>query len=160
MSRQTFDYRTRIDASAEEVFCWYARPGAFERLTPPWASLEEIEYTGGIENGARRVLLVKLGPLKRKWTLEHCDYVEGRQFADRQVEGPFRSWKHTHRFVPDGPDACYLEDHVEYELPGGPLGKLLGRAFVADQLRRLFEYRHRATAEALAAEKKNGPPKI
>ena len=151
MKRHTFVHRTRIAAPAEEVFDWHARPGAFERLTPPWASVTQLEHTGGIKNGARRVLVVKLGPLRRRWTLEHCDYVEGRQFADVQIEGPFRYWKHVHRMIPEGPDACLLEDDVEYALPAGPLSKFLSQWFLDDQLRRLFEYRHRVVAEDFAS---------
>ncbi len=159
MTLQTFLHRTRIEAPAAEVFRWHAQPGAFERLTPPWASVEELEHVGGIENGARRTLRVKLGPLRRKWVLEHCDYIEGRQFADRQIEGPFAAWKHTHRMLPDGADACYLEDEVQYALPGGPLGTLLGQSLVQDQLRRLFEYRHRVTAADLARQRQGARPR-
>lgn len=150
MTRQTYTHRTRIEASAEEVFRWHAQPGAFERLTPPWAEVEQLEHTGGIQNGARRVLRVKFGPLRRKWTLEHCDYIEGRQFADRQVEGPLRYWKHTHRIIPDGPQASFLEDHVEFELPAGPFVKWIGQTWVECQLRRLFKYRHRIVVQELA----------
>ena len=49
-------------------------------------------------------------------------YVEGRQFVDRQVEGPFASWEHTHRFLPGADDGTSeLLDHVEYSLPAGGL---------------------------------------
>lgn len=158
MKPQSLVHRTRIAAPAEEVFAWHARPGAFERLTPPWASVTQLEHTGGIKNGARRVLVVQLGPLRRRWTLEHCDYVEGRQFADVQVEGPFRAWKHTHRMIPAGPDASILEDEVEYTLPAGPLGKFLSGWFLDDQLRRLFEYRHQVVAQDFAHAERNNTP--
>ena len=43
MSSERFVHRTRIAAPAEEVFRWHARPGALERLTPPWEPVEVIE---------------------------------------------------------------------------------------------------------------------
>ena len=67
------------------------------------------------------------------------------------VKGPFAKWEHTHLFEPDGPRACCLEDRVEYALPFGPIGSLLGGALTRRKLKRLFEYRHRVTAEELEA---------
>jgi hypothetical protein len=88
-----------------------------------------------------------------RWVFEHRDYEEGRQFRDVQVEGPFRRWDHTHRFIPDGPQACWLEDRIEYELPLGIIGDLFGGWLVRRKLQRMFEYRHRVTAEAMSAKR-------
>lgn len=146
---EVYVHRSRIEAPAEKVFAWHERPDAFDRLTPPWANVQTLEHRGGIKDGARRELRVKLGPLTRRWVLEHRDYQPGRQFRDVQIEGPFQSWEHRHRFEPDGLNACYMEDRIEYRLPGGMLGRLLGAAYMRGQLERLFAYRHRVVAEAL-----------
>jgi uncharacterized protein (TIGR01777 family) len=150
MSVAIFVRRTRIDAPVDDVFRWHARPGAFERLTPPWARAEVVERSGGIEDGARVVLTIPLGPTRARWVAEHRDYIEGRQFRDVQVEGPFARWEHTHRFEADGPRACLLEDRIEYALPLGGAGALIGGPFVRAMLQRLFAYRHRITAQDLA----------
>ena len=94
---------------AERVFAWHARPGAFERLQPPWEDALLLEQEG-IQNGQRAVIELRKGPLRGRWVAVHRDYVRDRQFVDDQVSGPFASWTHTHRFVPDGPDASFLED--------------------------------------------------
>ena len=145
MSTQVYTRRTRIDAPVEVVFHWHTRPGALERLTPPWTRVEVLERTGGIDDGGRVVLKMRLGPTHVRWVAEHCDYVAGRQFRDVQVEGPFARWEHTHRFEPDGPTGCYLEDHIEYALPFGPAGALVGGSFVRGLLERTFTYRHHTT---------------
>jgi ligand-binding SRPBCC domain-containing protein len=75
----------------------------------------------------------------------------GRQFRDVQISGPFRSWQHTHTFTPDVSGASIIEDLIEYELPMGWLGVFFGNWFVQRKLKRLFEYRHRVTKEALLA---------
>ena len=82
---ETFVRRTRIAAPAEKVFRWHARPGAFERLNPPWEPVEIVARHGGVENGAVVVLRMSLGPLSQYWVAEHRDYQEGRQFCDVQV---------------------------------------------------------------------------
>src|SRR5271154_7331815 len=97
-------------------------PGALERLTPPWEHVEMIERAAGIRDGACGAMWVYMGPLRLRWTFEHNGYIEGRQFRDVQTSGPFRRWEHTHLFIPEGPEACKLEDRIEYELPFGALG--------------------------------------
>lgn len=147
----TFTHRSRIPAPAGAVFRWHARPGAFERLVPPWQPVELVERSGSIENGARVVLRLRLGPFSRTWVAEHLDYEAGRQFRDRQVRGPFARWEHTHRVEPDGDAACYLEDRIDYALPLGPLGAVCGGALTRRSLDRLFTYRHTMTRQDVLA---------
>jgi len=150
VTRRTFIRRTRLDAAAEEVYEWHARPGAFERLNPPWAPAIVESRTGGIEDEGARVVL-RVGPLRQRWVAEHHGVVPGREFHDRQVDGPLAEWAHAHRMIPEGPDACTLEDRVEYTLPLGPVGDALGGGAVRTLLERMFTYRHRVTADDLAA---------
>lgn len=148
---EVFQRRSRIEASAEELFRWHAEPGALERLTPPWERLEVVERAPGVYDGARGVLRVRVGPFPVLWIFEHCGCQDGRQFRDVQVQGPFKRWEHTHRFTPEGPSACWLEDRIEYELPLGIAGKLCAGWMIRRKLARVFEYRHRITAEAMTA---------
>ncbi len=64
--------------------------------------------------GARVPLRVWPWPFALRSDLEHIDYQEGRSFTDVQVRGPFRYWKHEHRMIPRGPQACVLEDAIDY----------------------------------------------
>ena len=68
MTRLRYRRHTRIAAPAEEVFSWHARPGALERLTPPWEQVTVESRTGGVEPGERVVLdptgLVDGAPVK------------------------------------------------------------------------------------------------
>lgn len=150
-SVELFVRRSHIDAPAAAVFRWHARPGAFERLTPPWESVRVIERQGGIEDGARLVLRLGRGPFGPRWVAEHRDYVEGEQFRDVQIAGPFARWTHTHRVEPDGDAACWLEDRIEYALPFGALGAALAGGFTRRKLARMFRYRHAVTAADVAA---------
>ena len=156
---KVFVAASRIEASAEELFRWHAEAGALERLTPPWERLEMIKRSPGIRDGDGGAMWVRLGPFRKRWTFVHCDYVEGRQFRDVQTSGPFRRWEHTHLFIPEGANACRLEDQVEYELPLGALGDLFGGWVVRRKLARVFEYRHRVTAEAMSARREKRPGK-
>ena len=146
MKLERFIFRSPMPASADSVFAWHCRPGAFVRLSPPWEPVKMFERTGGVADEGRVVLAVRAMGFWRRWTAEHCDYEPGRQFCDLQIEGSFAYWRHCHRVSPDGSDRSYLEDDIEYALPYGSVGALFGRALVRRKLERMFRYRHRLTA--------------
>jgi uncharacterized protein (TIGR01777 family) len=156
MRTESYVQSCRIAAPPDVVYRWHAAPGALERLTPPWERVSIEERAGGIEDGARVVLRVGIGPLRIRWTALHRDYVEGKQFRDEQIKGPFAHWIHTHGFQPDGPNACLLEDRVEYALPFGPLGRLLGDRFTRRKLERIFAYRHTIMQDDILAYRSAG----
>jgi uncharacterized protein len=154
-----FEWRSTIPFAADEVYAWHARPGAFERLTPPWQKIEIVERTGGIENGAILVFEYHGGPLRGRWVAVHQDNEPGRRFVDRQVHGPFAYWEHTHSFVPRGDDSSLLEDHIEYGLPLGGLVDAVGGSRARKGFERIFKFRHRRTRTDLQrhADAKDAP---
>lgn len=145
MNDERFSLTTRIERPAAAVFAWHERPGALPRLCPPWEKVRVVAATGGVRDGARVTVRNKIGPFWVEWRVEHRDYVEGRQFRDVQLSGPFSKWEHLHRFVPDGPEACLLTDEVTYRLPGGMWGRALGGGFARRKLEGLFAWRHATT---------------
>jgi uncharacterized protein (TIGR01777 family) len=151
MPTETFTWRSTVPAPAEFVFDWHTRPQALGRLTPPWEPVEVGEMSHGITEGSRGQILLKAGPFRKKWIAEIRSVQPGRQFQDVQISGPFASWVHTHRMIPDGERCCILEDRIEYQLPWGATGRLFGAGFVRRKLERLFAYRHRITREDVAA---------
>jgi uncharacterized protein (TIGR01777 family) len=146
-----FTYRTELPAHGPEtVFDWHERPGALERLTPPWGEVEVLHRSGGIKDGAEVTLRVHRRPTSFKWQLRHSDYEYGRQFRDEQVSGPLKSWRHTHSFLEREGGGTIMEDDVELEPPLGPAGAALGPGFIKTELTRLFRFRHRRLFTDLA----------
>ena len=139
-----FEWRGAMPASADEVFAYHARPGAFRRLAPPWQKLVVLEESGDVTAG-RVAFDVWFGPLKRHWLAEMGSAVPGRQFVDRQLEGPFASWEHVHRFVPIDERHSEIIDHIEYSLPAGGLTDAVGEGPAGKTLSRLFRFRHERT---------------
>jgi uncharacterized protein (TIGR01777 family) len=141
-----------LPVSAETAYAWHGRPGALERLTPPWERVDVIEPGAGIADGSRTVLSVHEGPLRIRWIARHRDVIAGRQFVDEQEKGPFAAWTHLHRFEPDGPDSCALTDRIEYRAPLGLLGDAARALLVESRLRRLLAYRHELIQADLAVQ--------
>lgn len=147
---KTFKKTSDLTVSADDLFAWHARPGAFERLTPPWERVTVTERRGGIEPGGVLIMRLAKGPLRLTWEAHHRDTIAGRQFVDEQVRGPFASWVHTHRFEPTAAGGSRLVDHIDYAVPLGLLGRLVAGRSVARSIARMFDYRHRQTGDDMS----------
>ncbi len=141
--------RSLLDAPVREVFDWHERPGAFERLVPPWNEAELLEAPRSLRDGERAVLLLTRPPIRLRWVARHYGYDPPHAFHDEQTEGPFTLWRHAHKFLDEGKRRCVLEDEIEYRLPVGILGQIFGGWAAKSQLERIFRFRHARTAADL-----------
>ncbi|MFN7131048.1 MAG: TIGR01777 family oxidoreductase [Myxococcales bacterium] len=162
MDAHVFLARSPMPAPAGELFAWHTRPGALERLLPPWQRIDVVSRRGGLADRGRVEVDLHLGPLPVRWVAQHTGYVEGEWFRDEQLEGPFDAWVHTHRVSATGPETSVLEDHVAYRLPAEPPGGLAVK-LAERELGRMFAYRHRVTAHDLRRHRAfaaHGPQRI
>ncbi|EME52942.1 TIGR01777 family oxidoreductase [Amycolatopsis decaplanina] len=131
-----------VDAAQDEVFAWHARPGAIQRLTPPWQPIRVGAEAESLRDG--RAELVFPGGIV--WIAAHdgSEYTPPCQFVDR-LDSPVLSallrWRHTHRFAAVGVDSTRVTDMVDTPVP-------------APFLRSMFIYRHRQLAADLAAQRR------
>jgi len=151
----SFSHRERVATPLAEVFAWISRPGALERLTPPWERLEVLERTGGLEIGSRLSLLMRRGPIRIRWELEHTAFEPERRFVDEQRRGPFGAWRHEHGFLADE-GGTILEDRVEWRPPRWCPSALFPDWFLRDSLRRLMLFRARRLAGDLELHRRLG----
>ncbi len=139
-----FEHSSWIDAPVEKVFRFHKRPDAIELLMPPDSKVELVSREGGLETGARVEFRIPVGPFKIRWVAVHIAYEENRLFIDKQQEGPFAAWVHTHQFLEEN-GGTRLTDSIELALPGGPIIEALTGWYVKHKLRIMFEYRHGVT---------------
>jgi uncharacterized protein (TIGR01777 family) len=144
-----FEKTSTLPVPAETAFAWHERPGAFERLTPPWEPVQLVSHEG-IHDGQRAVLRLKIGGVPISWVAEHRNYQPGVSFEDVQVSGPFAKWEHTHTMTPVGESSARLTDSIRYRLPGGSAGAWIGGRFSREKLERMFRWRHKRTIDDLA----------
>ncbi|HEX5254433.1 MAG TPA: TIGR01777 family oxidoreductase [Mycobacterium sp.] len=140
------DYSSVVDAHITDVFDWYARPGAFGRLSPPWQPMRLVTEAASLKDG--RATLALPGGLR--WVAIHQPdgYDPPRRFVDA-IGGdglaalPARiavRWRHTHEFEDLGDNRTRVIDRVDTPVPGS-------------LLRPMFDYRHRQLADDLAAHR-------
>ena len=147
---ELFERETEIAAPVEQLFGWHERPGAFERLVPPFDPVTLLHREGDLQSG--RVELRVRAPFRRKWVARHHGYIRQRQFIDTMERGPFRHWEHTHLFEPLRGGRSLLRDRVEYEAPFGALGRAVGG--VEHRIAQLFGYRHHVTRHDVEAHRR------
>jgi len=140
-----------LPVPATALWDYHSRPGAFQRLSPPWKRVSVLEQVGGIAEGAHLLMRLAIGPFGVKWLARHGPATAPHVFSDLQERGPFSYWFHRHRFEPaaEAADGTSLIDDVTWRPPGGRLGHILmGWKFRRD-FNKMFQYRHRVTSHDL-----------
>lgn len=147
MGARTFVKESIIHALPERVFRFHELPDALQRLTPPWESAHIVQPAPDLKIGSRAIIETRiLGLIPVRWVAEHTEYDPPHMFADVQVEGPFRRWRHRH-IIKSHQAGAVLRDEIEYEPPLGFIGQLAAPFIVVPRLEKVFEYRHRVTRE-------------
>lgn len=139
--RQTYCRAVTVDASARSVFYWHTQDGAIQRLLPPWQRVKVLMKEPGLEPGTQAFLQLAWGPFKLDWIAEHSELINGQQFTDIQIAGPFERWKHQHHFTQIETDRSVVQETIEYTLPGGKWGAILAGAWMKREIEQLVAYR-------------------
>jgi ligand-binding SRPBCC domain-containing protein len=155
--RNVLEREQLIPRPRSEVFAFFADAANLERLTPPSLRFE-IRTPPPIVMAAGTVIdyRIALFGVGFGWRTVIESFEPERRFVDVQVAGPYRFWRHEHTFS-DGTDGTeraggtLVHDRVEYEVPYGPLGRVVQALFVRRQVERIFDFRRRALAEHFPA---------
>ena len=127
-----------LPAPLSQTFAFFADAANLQRLTPPWLDFSiltplPVQMQVGLELAYR----IRLYGLPMPWRSRIDVWQPDECFVDRQIVGPYRWWRHEHRFeaVPDG---TRVIDRVDYS----PRAAWLSGALVRRDLGRIFDYRH------------------
>jgi ligand-binding SRPBCC domain-containing protein len=99
---------------------------------------QEIWVSGKIFKKIRR---------RMKWHSK-ITFLKANEYIDEMLSGPFKKWRHLHRFGSIEGKQTEIIDEVDFELPYGILGKVF-EGYAYKQLQNIFEYRKKATVKAL-----------
>lgn len=125
----------------DEVFTFFADAHNLEAITPPWLGFKILFMsTDCIEEGTTIRYRLRLHGIPIDWLTEICEWNPPHSFVDEQIKGPYRQWRHTHRFEAHG-SRTKMVDEVRYSLPFGVLGRLVHEVKVRRDVNRIFDYR-------------------
>jgi ligand-binding SRPBCC domain-containing protein len=142
-----FHHRFEVRAPREKVTAFHRHAASLAEITPlvPLRFLETppVRFSRGDELRFE----LRLWPLRVRWRAK-IEAAGEDGFVDVQAEGPFRSWRHVHRFEAITPEVTAVVDDIEARLSPRP-----GRAFVGLViwlgLPLMFALRGRATRRRL-----------
>jgi ligand-binding SRPBCC domain-containing protein len=128
-------------ARLSEVFAFFSDPANLSRITPPWLSFRIAgPAPSPMAAGSRIEYRIRWMGLSLRWVTRITRWDPPNEFQDVQEKGPYARWVHTHRFR-STEEGVVIEDHVDYALPLGPLGRLVHALRVRRQLEGIFDYR-------------------
>lgn len=111
-----YRHRFVVDAALARVADFHAHSDSMAAITPPGIVVVLRQAPAVLGEGDEMRFTLRLGGLLPvNWTARISDVSEGG-FVDTQLEGPFDLWRHEHRFVAEGRDRTWIEDHVEARL--------------------------------------------
>lgn len=147
MARHLLHREIVLPRPLAEVFPFFAEAQNLERITPPFMRFsiltpQPIAMRAGTVIDYR----IALGGVPMRWRTLIESFEPGVQFVDVQLRGPYKLWRHTHRFFDEGGNTRMTDD-VEYEVGFGPLGEVARWLFVGRTLERVFDYRSRVIGE-------------
>ena len=80
-----------------------------------------------------------------RWRTEIEVWEPPHRFIDNQIRGPYRLWRHEHRFEEEN-GGTRVTDTVRYAAPGGAL---INRLFVSRDVQRIFDHRSSRISELI-----------
>jgi ligand-binding SRPBCC domain-containing protein len=137
----------------DEAFAFYADASNLEAITPPWLRFRFLTPAPiVVGEGTLIDYRLALHGVPMRWRTRIERWQPARCFVDRQIEGPFALWEHTHTFE-EHPGGTLIRDRVEYRMPLGAVGRLAHGLLIGRDLDRIFDYRRTAVAELLGSRR-------
>lgn len=135
-----------------DLFTFLAAPKNLVQLAPADLHLELLAGPQTLEAGARLTWKSRRWGFTQHIVQEVTAFELDRRIVVEQRQGPFARWVHAHRF-----DAIEigtrLIEQIDFEAPGGLLGRLVSADLVRKELDALYAQRTRRIKELLEAER-------
>lgn len=146
-----------IPAPIDAVFRYFEDPRNLAGITPSWLRFEIVRFSDErVREGSVVEYHIRWLGVRLRWVSRITRWDPPRAFVDEMERGPYGSWHHTHSFEP-AEGGVRMTDVIAYEMPAGPLGRLVHALFVRRQLEEIFDYRARRVAERFPTDPSGVP---
>ena len=137
----------------DEVFAFFADARNLEEITPSWLGFRILSMRPNpISQGTMIDYRLRLHGIPFYWRTEICEWNPSQCFVEEQTKGPYKRWRHTHRFEAHR-GRTKMIDEVQYSLSFGVLGRIVRALNVGGEVSRIFGYR-RLQIDSLFSEQK------
>ncbi|MCI0459699.1 MAG: SRPBCC family protein [Gemmataceae bacterium] len=131
---------TLVPGAVADVFDFFLHPANLLTLAPPELRLELVEGPERLAPGARVTWKGRRWGIPYTVVVEVTDLQPGVLLAERQIQGPLRTWEHVRRFEPVT-DGTRLTEVIDFEPPGGVLGLTVTARAIEQELEAAFAHR-------------------
>ena len=146
---QIFRHAFIVKSPIEWVWRFFTDVKHLEIITPEQIDLKIINTTSpNIVQGQEIWCSGKIIAKRRMRWHSKITFLKHYEYVDEMLAGPFKKWRHLHKFHNIDEKLTEVIDEIEFELPYGMLGKLL-EGYSYKQLQKTFEHRKTATVKAL-----------
>ena len=141
MADYTLQRESLVPQPISAAFDFFSKAENLGRVTPPWLRFRILTPPPiEMRQGAAIAYQLRVRGISLRWLTEIERWDPPREFVDVQTKGPYKLWRHTHRFS-EVEGGTRIVDIVDYALPLGPLGRLVHWLQVAHDLSDIFDYR-------------------
>lgn len=143
MAGHVLEREQLLPISVHEAWDFFSTPRNLARITPKEMGLVIREpFNDEPAHAGQRITYTVRPVLGVALTWETLiERVEAPfLFVDTQLKGPFRLWRHQHRFAEEA-GGTRMHDRLEYEMPLGPLGEFAHATFVRRRINAIFDHR-------------------
>ena len=137
----TLGFAQQVSRPLPEVFAFFSRAENLEVLTPPWLNFKILKVAPQpIQQGTLVNYSLRVHGIPLHWISEIVEWEPPHRFVDLQLRGPYRVWRHEHRFeARDG--GTLISDTISLALPLGTLGQLAYKMKVQSDVDKIFAFR-------------------
>jgi ligand-binding SRPBCC domain-containing protein len=137
-----------VNEDIEKVWHFYTDIKHLEIISPKELNLKIITTTNQtITLGQESTISAKI-IIPRIWHSKII-FFQQYEYIDEMLTGPFKKWKHIHKFNQLKENETEVIDEVEFDIPYGIFGKIIS-IFVHKKLKKRFEHRKDETIKYLS----------
>jgi len=151
----TLERTQLIHRPLDEVFDFFSDAGNLEAITPPFLHFRILTSRPiAMRAGTLVDYQIRLFGIPLRWRTQIETWEPPFRFTDTQLTGPYRQWHHTHEFMAVA-EGTLMTDRVRYQMPAGPLGRVVHALWTRRTLETIFDYRFQKIAELLGQPMSN-----
>jgi len=139
----TLSFQQQVPRPLPEIFEFFSRAENLEVLTPPWLKFKILDVKPQpVQQGTLIHYSLRIHGIPVRWTSEIIEWEPPHRFVDLQLSGPYKLWRHEHRF-----ETCQggtlISDTINLALPLGVLGRLVYKIKVESDVKAIFAFREK-----------------
>ncbi len=132
-----------LDIEVEKFFSFHLNPRNLRLISPRYPSIKilSISHLPLQKDSEIKIQLNVFPFVSVKWEIVIEDLIENKLIVDVQKKGPFKYWRHEHRFDQLFDGTSVMTDEITFEIGFGIIGKILS-PIIKYRIEKMFETRH------------------